>query len=80
MQNPIGKQDHYSAAIGGINRFTFYKNNKVKINKLGDKIGKKIISNSLILWTGQFRNASTILKNQLKVLKHYHQFISYTEI
>ena len=34
IKNPIGRQDQYAAAIGGLNYIRFKKNNKVSIKKI----------------------------------------------
>jgi D-glycero-alpha-D-manno-heptose-7-phosphate kinase len=66
LGEPIGKQDQYIAAYGGITCFTFKKNGEVKASPL--KISKEIIytleDNLLLFFTGYTRSASTILKEQ----------------
>jgi len=83
LGEPIGKQDQYISAVGGISSFTFHKNieekNKVTINSL--KLKNKTIlnlENSLLLFfTGFSRSASKILKDQNeKSLKNNNEMIS----
>ena len=70
IKNPIGRQDQYAAAIGGLNYIRFKKNNKVSIKKLRDKNLKRIINDKMILvWTKIRRENSGILKSQKKTLK-----------
>jgi len=62
----LGKQDHYSAAFGGLNYFKFLDNEDVKIEKISfdSKLFNKINQDILIFWTGIQRSAETILKDQ----------------
>jgi D-glycero-alpha-D-manno-heptose-7-phosphate kinase len=66
LGEPIGKQDQYIAAIGGITSFAFHKDDKVvsaavnlPINILHD-----LEDNLLLFFTGFARSASNILKDQ----------------
>lgn len=66
LGNPIGKQDQYAAAFGGLNHISFKKNGRVEIDHLvleNDLIGK-IFENSLLIWTEIQRDASMILRKQ----------------
>ena len=66
LKEPIGKQDQYIAAYGGITCFEFTKSGKVKAYPL--KIDKEILydleDNLLLFFTGYCRCASGILKEQ----------------
>jgi D-glycero-alpha-D-manno-heptose-7-phosphate kinase len=66
LREPIGKQDQYIAAYGGITCFEFCKNGEVKISPL--KISKETLydleDNLLLFFTGYSRSASSILKDQ----------------
>ena len=66
LKEPIGKQDQYIAAYGGITCFEFCKNGEVKVSPL--KISKKTLfdleDNLLLFFTGYSRSASSILKEQ----------------
>ena len=66
LGEPIGKQDQYAAAIGGLTCYTFHKNNKVSYASL--KISMKTMfdleDNLLLFFTGFSRSASEILKDQ----------------
>ncbi len=66
LNKPIGKQDHYAAAIGGFNYFKFMKDESVLIKKINSIFLKKIFDNSLFFWTGDSRNAEDVLSDQLK--------------
>ena len=75
LNQPIGKQDQYIAANGGFLDIKFIKNNIIKIRKIRNKkILKKILKNSVLVWTGQYREAKTILKDQkLKINKNLYK-------
>ncbi|MDP4678929.1 MAG: hypothetical protein NWS46_01020 [Cyclobacteriaceae bacterium] len=66
LKSPIGKQDQYSAAFGGLNQFEFYQNGSVSIQPLAISANniKNLFSKSLLIWTGKTRSASIILENQ----------------
>lgn len=66
LGEPIGKQDQYIAAYGGITCFEFNKNGSVDAYPL--KINKETLydleDNLLLFFTGYSRSASSILKEQ----------------
>lgn len=66
LNEPIGKQDQYISAYGGITCFTFCKNESVKVEKLN--ISKDTLfdleDNLLLFFTGFTRKAGSILKDQ----------------
>jgi len=66
LGEPIGKQDQYIAAYGGITCFTFHKDDKVTAEPL--KISMETMfdleDNLLLFFTGYSRSASGILKDQ----------------
>jgi len=63
---PIGKQDHYAAAYGGLNEIIFFKYGDVKVKKINISNGKLRIlgSNLLLFYTDIIRKADKILKKQ----------------
>lgn len=66
LNEPIGKQDQYAAAFGGLNFITFHKDESVKIERVKiEEKKRKILENSLLLfYTGIKRKSSIILKEQ----------------
>ena len=68
LNSPIGKQDHYVASFGGLNKIFFFDNEKVKVEKINiPKKNINLIFNSLLLfWTGMHRNAESVLFDQEK--------------
>ena len=66
LGEPIGKQDQYIAALGGVTCFTFHKDNKVTAEPLGISMDTMfdLEDNLLLFFTGFSRSASNILKDQ----------------
>lgn len=66
LKEPIGKQDQYIAAYGGITCFKFLENGKVEAwpLKLSDETRDNLEDNLLLFFTGYSRSASAILKEQ----------------
>lgn len=66
LQEPIGKQDQFIAAYGGITAFTFHPDGRVDTRKA--KVSTETIydleDNLLLFFTGYSRSASSILKDQ----------------
>ena len=66
LEEPIGKQDQYIAAVGGITSFAFHKDDKVisaPVNLTIDTLFD-LEDNLLLFFTGFARSASNILKDQ----------------
>ncbi len=61
---PIGKQDHYAAVFGGLNKIIFYKNGSVKVNKVKLPDLMALSSRLLLFYTNITRKADNILKKQ----------------
>ncbi len=66
LKEPIGKQDQYIAAYGGITCFKFLENGKVEAwpLKLSRETRDNLGDNLLLFFTGYSRSASAILKEQ----------------
>jgi D-glycero-alpha-D-manno-heptose-7-phosphate kinase len=66
LKEPIGKQDQYACALGGLNFIEFKKNDTVFIERIElDADLKHTMSNNLLLfYLGNTRKASTILSEQ----------------
>ena len=66
LLEPIGKQDQYIAAHGGITQFTFNKSGSVNSTplKISDKTRFDMEDNLILFFTGFSRSASNILKDQ----------------
>jgi D-glycero-alpha-D-manno-heptose-7-phosphate kinase len=66
LKEPIGKQDQYIAAYGGITAFTFNKDGSVETERLPiqDSIIDELEANLLIFYSGVERSASVVLAEQ----------------
>lgn len=62
---PIGKQDQYAAAFGGINHFVFSKSGVECLPvRATSKTIQKLCDSSLLFFTGNHRDAKSILSKQ----------------
>jgi len=66
LGEPIGKQDQYIAAVGGITAFTFHKDGRVEYRpcRIAEETLFNLEDNLLLFFTGYSRSASAILKDQ----------------
>jgi D-glycero-alpha-D-manno-heptose-7-phosphate kinase len=66
LREPVGKQDQYIAAYGGLTCFRFLPNDKVEASPL--KVDKETLynleDNLLLFFTGYSRSASAVLREQ----------------
>tara|TARA_E500000331_G_scaffold353115_1_gene403152 strand:+ start:5901 stop:6881 length:981 start_codon:yes stop_codon:yes gene_type:complete len=65
-KNPIGKQDQYAAAIGGLKIYEFNQDNSVSVTsvKTDDKFHKSLNDSIITFYIGGNRDANKILINQ----------------
>ena len=67
---PIGKQDQYAAAFGGLNVYEFNKDDSVKVTNLELSTDVKQLQKNLLCFnTGIVRMASSVLSEQVEKLK-----------
>ena len=68
LKEPIGKQDQYAAAYGGLNIIRFLSTGEVKVEpiNMSPNTYKKLQQNLLMFFTGVTRNASGVLEDQKK--------------
>lgn len=66
LKEPIGKQDQYIAAYGGITCFTFRKDGSVEAEplKIDEEIKHNLEDSLVMFFTGYSRKAGSILKEQ----------------
>jgi D-glycero-alpha-D-manno-heptose-7-phosphate kinase len=66
LKEPIGKQDQYIAAFGGITSLQFAKNGAVTVEpvKMSEEAQDELHSNIMLFYTGISRSASNILREQ----------------
>jgi D-glycero-alpha-D-manno-heptose-7-phosphate kinase len=80
LKRPIGKQDQYIAAYGGLKAFRFLKNEKVDVLdiEIESEPKRKLGSNLLLFFTDTTRKAASILEEQNRNIKEtikYHDRI-----
>src|SRR5258708_7626680 len=70
LKEPIGKQDQYIAAYGGVSAMTFHPNGSVEVERLPlrDEVIDQLESNLVIYYSGIERSASAVLKEQAKTI------------
>jgi D-glycero-alpha-D-manno-heptose-7-phosphate kinase len=70
LGEPIGKQDQYASAFGGVNHFTFHSDGRTTAEKifLPAQTIKRLESSLFLLHLGVSRSASTILHEQSRNL------------
>ena len=66
LGNPIGKQDQYAAAFGGLNVFCFKPDGAVTVEhqRISESDRKQLFASMMLFWTGHQRDASKILAEQ----------------
>jgi D-glycero-alpha-D-manno-heptose-7-phosphate kinase len=71
LKEPIGKQDQYIAAYGGISALTFHRDGAVDVERLPvrEEVIDELESNLVIFYSGVERSASSVLVNQQKTIK-----------
>ncbi|HET9717866.1 MAG TPA: GHMP kinase [Pseudolabrys sp.] len=79
LKEPIGKQDQYAAAFGGLNLLRFGRGGRVTVEPQAAVNGSVayLFSNLMMFWTGHQRSAASVLNEQrsntsrnLEVLRH----------
>jgi len=75
-KHPIGKQDQYAAAYGGMNMFKFYPDESVEViwNSAWERNIERLRNKLLLIYSGIKRNANDILKEQEDNLKDFDKF------
>jgi D-glycero-alpha-D-manno-heptose-7-phosphate kinase len=70
LEEPIGKQDQYIAAYGGISALTFHPDGSVDVERLPlrDEVIDELESNLVIYYSGVERSASSVLAEQQKAI------------
>ncbi len=76
LNEPIGKQDQYATAIGGLNLIEFEMSGSVKVTPVdtSTEILSALQHNLLMFYTGDQRSASNILAEQKKNIAHEDKF------
>ena len=66
LGKPIGRQDQYAAAYGGVNRFIFHPDDctERRVVRMENAVRRKFASSLLLYYTGITRSADDILSRQ----------------
>jgi D-glycero-alpha-D-manno-heptose-7-phosphate kinase len=66
LKEPVGKQDQYVAAHGGICAYTFHPDGRVDVEplELRPETLRRLRDNTLLFYTGETRAASQLLRDQ----------------
>jgi D-glycero-alpha-D-manno-heptose-7-phosphate kinase len=66
LKEPVGKQDQYIAALGGLTCFNFHKDGRVEASpaKISEETRYNLEDNLVLFFTGYSRSAGSILKDQ----------------
>lgn len=72
LKEPIGKQDQYAAAYGGLNCITFLPDERVIVEpvKIDEKSRRQLENNLILFYLKEQRSARDILTSQVKDLDH----------
>lgn len=76
LGSPIGKQDQYAAAYGGLNFITFYPDDTVNVEKIvmDSSVKKTLEKNLLMVYAGGSHSADAILGEQAKAISEADKF------
>ncbi len=66
LGRPIGKQDQYAAAFGGLNVFSFRPDGRVSVEpqRVTNGTLRELFRHTLLFWTGRQRDAAAVLVEQ----------------
>jgi D-glycero-alpha-D-manno-heptose-7-phosphate kinase len=66
LGRPIGKQDHYAAAFGGLNYFRFMPNGTVTVEpqRMENGTVDDLFGHLMLFWTGMSRDSASVLSEQ----------------
>ena len=74
LGRPVGKQDHYAAAFGGLNLIQFLANGEVTVNSVGSRemLEHQLFPSLMLLYTGMSRDAGEVLSEQKANVPRVH--------
>ena len=77
LKDPVGLQDHFASAAGGLNVLKFEKNKSVDVKKVNidSEIKSEVSAHFKLLFTGQTRNAQNLLKEQVKNIREQDETV-----
>ena len=80
LKQPIGKQDQYGSAVGGLKYIEFLKDGDVKVEKISHGLARNILEHTLLFYVGIQRSASNILQLQSDNMAKSKEFVSAQKI
>src|SRR3989344_2843973 len=82
LKEPIGKQDQYIAAYGGLRHIQFNRDDSVSVGPvtLNEEIIKRLEENLLLFYTGISRDASSVLVEQKENIEKTESFSHLLEL
>jgi D-glycero-alpha-D-manno-heptose-7-phosphate kinase len=83
LGSPIGKQDQFAAAFGGINFFEFDPSGSVRIEPINLSTSKTndLFNNTVMIWTGKSRSANLVLSDQAEYkMDNFQNLLQLTEL
>jgi D-glycero-alpha-D-manno-heptose-7-phosphate kinase len=80
--SPIGKQDQYAAACGGLNFISFYPDESVKVEKvlMKNEVKRQLDENLLLIHVGGEHSANKILTSQSEAISQKDKFNTLKEM
>jgi D-glycero-alpha-D-manno-heptose-7-phosphate kinase len=76
LKMPIGKQDHYASAFGGLNKITFTKSGVcVEPICIDQHVRQSLEKRLLLFFTGSSRESTSILKHQRKSTEEHDEAV-----
>ena len=74
LGRPVGKQDHYAAAFGGLNMIRFLANGDVTVRPVGspEVVRYRLFPSLMLLYTGTPRDSSQVLTEQKSNVDSLH--------
>ncbi|GHT86215.1 GHMP kinase [Spirochaetia bacterium] len=82
LQQPIGKQDQYAASYGGLNFYTFQKDDSVTVEPIimSTEVLERLQQNLMLFFAGGIRSASVILQKQRENIKNEKESMAQRKI
>jgi D-glycero-alpha-D-manno-heptose-7-phosphate kinase len=82
LRAPIGKQDQYAAAFGGVNLIEFHPSERVTVTPLAlpEPVFRQLERSLLLFYTGETRDANAILADQQQQLRAIEKFRAQQEM
>ncbi|MBM3709387.1 MAG: GHMP kinase, partial [Actinobacteria bacterium] len=76
VEEPIGKQDQYAAAYGGLNIISFNVDGSVDVEPINIKMEtfEKLNNNLILFYTKMDRRADSVLRHQSEEIMHEEKF------